>query len=157
MNRTFLKSQLRRISALWPLQPSSEVLDEYARVLWGFTEGEIAAGFDHVIDTHVEPSAPKPGTIRAAVGQVAKARRQIPPSEAELVAANLSTLPPPAPDLEVILRWASEPENATAVEQQIDALVSSWDETARVQYRHVMRNTAARLCYDQAHRKLRVI
>lgn len=87
LRREFLKSQLRRVSALWPLTPSNEALDEYARMLWGFTDEEITAGFDHVVDTHLESSAPKPGHIRTAVGQVAKARRRIPPPEVEIVAA----------------------------------------------------------------------
>lgn len=155
IRREFLRSQLRRISAHWPLQASSDALDEYARVLWGFTDDEIAAGFDAVIDTYTEPAAPKPGHIRVAVGQVAKARRHIGPTEAELVAEDRSTLPLPAPDLQAIERWAAD--NLVAVETQIDVLTENWDDAARTQYRQIMRPTAARLCYERAHPKLRVL
>jgi hypothetical protein len=153
MTREFLKSQLRRISALWPLQASTEVLDEYSRILWGFTESEIAAGFDHVIDTHTEMAAPKPGHIRSAVGQVAKARRNIAPPEAERVAAGEPI--PIASDLAAIGRWALD--HAPEVDAQIDALISSWDTAAQQQYRHVMRATASRLCYERANPRLRVL
>ena len=154
-DRNFLKSQLRRISALWPLTPSNDALDEYSRILKGFTEEEIAAGFDNVIDTHTEPSSPKPHHIRYAVGLVAKARRHIPPTDAELVDAGVSTLPPPAPDLAAIQRWAAN--HAPEVDAQIDALIENWDEAAKQQYRHIMRPTASRLCYDRAHPRLRVM
>ena len=70
--RALLKQQLRRISALWPLTPSNEALDEYARMLWGFTDAEITAGFDHVIDTHAEAFAPKPAHFRNAVAARAR-------------------------------------------------------------------------------------
>lgn len=147
-DRTFLKTQLRRISALWPLTPSNEALAEYARMLWGFTDEEITAGFDHVIDTHTEAFAPKPAHIRAAVGQVAKARRNISPTEAELVAGDRSTLPPVAPDLPAIERWATA--NPAAVESVLDTLTANWDDAARRQYRHIMRSTAMRLSYEAA-------
>ena len=155
--RALLKQQLRRISALWPLTPSNEALDEYARMLWGFTDAEITAGFDHVIDTHAEAFAPKPAHFRTAVGQVAKARRNIGPTEAELVAADQSTLPPPAPDLAAIERWAADPKNAAIVEAQIDHITESWDVAARQQHRHIMRSTAMRLCYERAHPRLKVL
>lgn len=153
--RALLKKQLRRISALWPLTPSNEALAEYARMLWGFTDDEITAGFDHVIDTHTEAFAPKPAHFRAAVGQVAKVRRNIGPTEAELVAEDRSTLPPPAPDLAAIQRWAAS--NPQTVEAMIDRLTENWDEAARKEYRHIMRSTASRICYEAAHPKLRVM
>lgn len=145
--REFLKNQLRRISAHWPLNASPEALDEYARVLWGFTDDEITAGFDQVIDTYTEMAAPKPGHLRAAVGQVAKARRRIGPTEAELVDEGRSTIPAPATDLAEIERWAAS--HSDDVEEQLDALVENWDEAARTQYRHIMRPTAMRLCYER--------
>src|SRR5687767_15126878 len=156
-SRTFLKSQLRRISAFWPLTPSNEALDEYARLLWGFTEEEITAGFDHVIDTYADMAAPKPFHIRTAVGQVAKGRRHIGPTEAELVAEDRSTLPPPDPDFALIEQWAADPKNVPVVEARIDHLITNWDAAAQQQYRHMMRSTAARLCYADAHPRLQVV
>jgi hypothetical protein len=156
MTRDFLKSQLRRISALWPLQASSEVLDEYSRILWGFTESEIAAGFDHVIDTHTEMAAPKPGHIRAAVGQVAKARRNIPPPEVEQQRqADRFT---PAPDMQAIEEWvkAAGPTVGKAVEEVLDRLTASWSPDA-LQHRHVLYPAAMREVYEHHHRKLRVV
>jgi hypothetical protein len=153
--REFLKTQLKRISAHWPLQASPEALNEYARVLWGFTDDEIASGFDIVIDSYTEAAAPKPGHIRAAVGQVAKARRNISPPEVEAVAAGLPAIKP-SPDMVVIERWAEEPGNASLVQEELDRLTSSWDREAKF-HSYVLYPAAKRNAYERAHQPLRVM
>jgi hypothetical protein len=147
--REFLKSQLKRISAHWPLQASAEALDEYARVLWGFTDDEITAGFDAVIDSHTEMAAPKPSHIRTAVGNVAKARRGIRPPDAELIEQGIPLFRPAA-DVEAIERWATIPGNASLVQEELDLLTHTWDEAMR-QYRHVLLPTARRIAYERRH------
>lgn len=153
--REFLKTQLRRISAHWPLSASADALDEYARVLWGFSDAEITAGFDHVIDTYTEAAAPKPGLIRTAVGQVAKARRHIPPPEAERVAKG-EPIFAPATDIAAMERWAQDPAHQAAIDAELEQLTQGWD-AAALQYRDVLRPTATRHVYERMHDRPRLV
>jgi hypothetical protein len=68
MTRDFAKSQLARIQAWWPSMPATkEAVNEFVRRLEGFTEAEIEKGVSNLLDTHLEPGAPKLGHIFAQV------------------------------------------------------------------------------------------
>lgn len=68
MTRGFAKEQLARIQAFWPSLPAtSQAVNEFVRALDGFTDAEIEGGITDLIDTHLEPGAPKLGHILAKV------------------------------------------------------------------------------------------
>jgi len=68
MTRDFAKQQLARIQAWWPSMPATkEAVNEFVRRLEGFTDAEIEKGVSELLDTHLEPGAPKLGHIFAKV------------------------------------------------------------------------------------------
>lgn len=68
MTREFAKQQLARIQAWWPSMPATkEAVNEFIRKLDCFTDAEIEKGVSNLLDTHLEPGAPKLGHIFANV------------------------------------------------------------------------------------------
>jgi hypothetical protein len=153
MRREFMRGQLRRLSALWPLNPSPEALDEYMRALYGYTDIEVAEGFDQVIDTHALPSAPKPADVRTATAAVAKWRRRIPPTEFEREELGLRQREIREEQAEVarLTHWLEQtPEAQSRYEETMNDLLEAWPREKHDLGRRILHAAAL----VQAHRAL---
>lgn len=153
MRRDFIRGQLRRVSALWPLTPSPEALEEYMRALHGYTDQEVTEGFDQVIDTHALPSAPKPADVRSATAAVAKVRRRIPPTEFEREELGLRQreLREEQAEVDRLAFWVEQtPEAKRIYDEFLDSLLEQWPPDKRAMGRRIMHAGAV----VHAHRTL---